>query len=1116
MEINHRGIEEDSPYTPPSSSYESQEDINSEGFECSNFNDDNESFDFDNEPLYSNEGSGGHHQNNSTNETHQMKQNLMEYKKLLKHIEYLNDVLKEKELNLKAKRDKLTMCRGDIEKIEKEIKQNEAILEANRTNRASSDLTCHKIQRLKGELSIKENEQEMLQELIHKEELAVSESVLAISEYEDVRPDLDKYMTMLNHQKAKQAMLRIQGQTRHMIEARRFDMMKERESMKEKNKDLRNKQSVKSSKQFTSAPPRLKSEHKSIADDGHVKQRMDSMLDLKKNIDSNKDYLQAQHLKAKEKEKKLQAEEIEEKKRIFESGCDPNEVIMKRKLLQQLKKEKEDLDQEQKKRQLEILTHIVNETKRDNEGVKERATKQLKQPKEDVNKQQKQVEIEEDKPKENNGIIEEIDTTRAKEKEPIHEDIQHTIEEERSVLKPDIPGLWESNVDEVEVKKSKRTMMEQSIYDRTLVDLKNSAVITQVAAGREFKGQAFISKPEEIIFKDFEVGKSYKKKIQLTNISYTVNHLKLANVSENLMDFLQIEFKPPGAISAGLTCSMVVIFEPKLNEDITGSIQFLSQTGPFSITVKCITKKCLISVDSRDIAFGVVYIGEEKEKSLTIRNEGCLPASFIISQSPAISPSSSSSSTMQTKNGIDPDESKHQPASPSQRSMLSTVEFPTTEKIAQLKKLELHSHSMSEIGSLTNSRVQFERRSATEKKTPELSLEGEKCIKDKEEQEINDEGSPAHTDEHIIEERDDTPPPPNVFTFTKMSTDILEPHSSITLSIVFAPLMAVGYTSQFQLITNNNKCDDPVIITVGGKGDDVPIYVEEESVDLKICMVSLLYQTSVILHNRSTVPLQATFTIPPVFKKHMEIVPKYGLVQSKSSFAAQLKFFPGKDIFHEGIDFFTNDIEPLTLQVPINIAISGQSSPVQFIVKAIITESDIQLSQTDFDFEECTVLESLVTTISLTNKSCLPQDYGFIHLPQWLSVQPNDGFGTLLPYETLTLDVIFSPDLPQHYSCDKILLKTAIDKSYKLSCKGIGVLPALDLSHSLISFAPTPVNTVSTVHIQVVNPLLSSTDASVIRGLAPKKGERIFEFAIPRNFPVSISPLVGRVKPGLV
>jgi hypothetical protein len=135
---------------------------------------------------------------------------------------------------------------------------------------------------------------------------------------------------------------------------------------------------------------------------------------------------------------------------------------------------------------------------------------------------------------------------------------------------------------------------------------------------------------------------------------------------------------------------------------------------------------------------------------------------------------------------------------------------------------------------------------------------------------------------------------------------------------------------------------------------------------------------------------------------------------------------------------------------------------------------------------------------------------------QWLSVQPNDGFGTLLPYETLTLDVIFSPDLPQHYSCDKILLKTAIDKSYKLSCKGIGVLPALDLSHSLISFAPTPVNTVSTVHIQVVNPLLSSTDASVIRGLAPKKGERIFEFAIPRNFPVSISPLVGRVKPGLV
>ena len=70
-------------------------------------------------------------------------------------------------------------------------------------------------------------------------------------------------------------------------------------------------------------------------------------------------------------------------------------------------------------------------------------------------------------------------------------------------------------------------------------------------------------------------------------------------------------FTPPGAMSAGLTCPLFVTFEPKVsfcqlplffvryeltkvNEDITGSIDFMSQTGPFSIKVMCLTKKCMV------------------------------------------------------------------------------------------------------------------------------------------------------------------------------------------------------------------------------------------------------------------------------------------------------------------------------------------------------------------------------------------------------------------------------------------------------------------------------------------------------------------------------------------
>ena len=43
---------------------------------------------------------------------------------------------------------------------------------------------------------------------------------------------------------------------------------------------------------------------------------------------------------------------------------------------------------------------------------------------------------------------------------------------------------------------------------------------------------------------------------------------------------------------------------------------------------------------------------------------------------------------------------------------------------------------------------------------------------------------------------------------------------------------------------------------------------------------------------------------------------------------------------------------------------------------------------------------------------------------QYVEVQPNDGFGTLLPLETIELDVIFSP-------------KKARDYKFELNCKSI-------------------------------------------------------------------------------
>lgn len=63
---------------------------------------------------------------------------------------------------------------------------------------------------------------------------------------------------------------------------------------------------------------------------------------------------------------------------------------------------------------------------------------------------------------------------------------------------------------------------------------------------------------------------------------------------------------------------------------------------------------------------------------------------------------------------------------------------------------------------------------------------------------------------------------------------------------------------------------------------------------------------------------------------------------------------------------------PFTLQV----------KPVGFTVHAIVTTSDLELSPSEVDFGYCTIYEAIRTSVSLCNRSLLPQEFGFVGLPK--------------------------------------------------------------------------------------------------------------------------------------
>ncbi len=113
-------------------------------------------------------------------------------------------------------------------------------------------------------------------------------------------------------------------------------------------------------------------------------------------------------------------------------------------------------------------------------------------------------------------------------------------------------------------------------------------------------------------------------------------------------------------------------------------------------------------------------------------------------------------------------------------------------------------------------------------------------------------------------------------------------------------------------------------VTAKGTGVDVPIWIENPNIDLKICMFDRLYQDVILVHNRSNAALRITFEVPNDIKNHMEILPKTAFIQAKSEFQGQLKFIARSTLANDAKQLF--DPETGILEVPLHIKVADQVS----------------------------------------------------------------------------------------------------------------------------------------------------------------------------------------------
>lgn len=109
------------------------------------------------------------------------------------------------------------------------------------------------------------------------------------------------------------------------------------------------------------------------------------------------------------------------------------------------------------------------------------------------------------------------------------------------------------------------------------------------------------------------------------------------------------------------------------------------------------------------------------------------------------------------------------------------------------------------------------------------------------------------------------------------------------MEFLFSPSFPGKFQEDF-VIKFDDSGSKEIVINAKAISIDVPIWIENINVDLKICMFDRLYQDVLRVHNRANAALRITFEIPDELKNHLEVLPKTAFIQARSEFLAQIKF----------------------------------------------------------------------------------------------------------------------------------------------------------------------------------------------------------------------------------
>ncbi len=391
----------------------------------------------------------------------------------------------------------------------------------------------------------------------------------------------------------------------------------------------------------------------------------------------------------------------------------------------------------------------------------------------------------------------------------------------------------------------------------------------QIAGGKVFQGDAFVSSPMELVFKDFEVGKVYKQHFTLTNVSYTFNSFKLLPLDDAVLDFFTITFTKPGRMSAGMSCPVDIIFTPQVHQDIFTHLRLLTETGPVEVSCSCLIKRCAPRIVTPFYDFDRVVIGQHLTQTIKISNTQALGSAFTIV---AVEEVESALVHEADEASAAEGEPAGEPASAPLQLELEDGDAANDREPA-VNAAELWSRVRRIMAAAL-------RQKQAEQSQPFLCYTA------------HSNASECNADGHIAG------------------------YAAASLTVRCAPLTVGNIERHFivrfrdvdESMSTVDDLQQPVrkeqLIRVVVHGDDLPIYLQEEVVDLKCTLYDRIYRQKVTLHNRGQIACRVTIKLDKAYASYVEVSPTVFFVQAQSNQSVSVKFTPRVDMLQK-LSYYT-------------------------------------------------------------------------------------------------------------------------------------------------------------------------------------------------------------------